>query len=121
MATPRRIILEDEDGVPVVRFLDRNLLDETIVRAIHEQIDASLRPGEPIGLILDFSNVSMVSSAFIGRIVVLHNRAGASKGLLVMCELGPAVRDTFRTTNLDRVLKIGRDRREAREAFGPKR
>ncbi len=120
MATSRQITLENEDGVPVVRFLDRNLLDEALVRAIHEQIDASLQPGEPIGLILDFSNVSMVSSAFIGRIVLLHRRAAASGGLLLMCELGPAVRDALRTTNLDRVLKIVRDRREAREMFGPK-
>ena len=119
MPMPRRITLEEEDGVPIVRFLDRNLLDETIVRAIHEQIDAGLRPGEPIRLILDFSNVSMVSSAFIGRIVLLHRRASESGGLLLLCELGPAVRDAFRTTNLDRVLKITRTRREAREPFGP--
>jgi anti-anti-sigma factor len=121
MAATPRIVLDDEDGVPVARFLDRQLMDETLVRSIHEQIDATLRPGQPIGLILDFSNVSMISSAFIGRIVLLHRRAGASRGLLVLCELGAAVRDTLRTTNLDRVLKITRDRREAREAFGPKR
>ena len=55
----------------------------------------------------------------IGRLVLLQRRADASGGRLRLCEVGKSVRDALRTTNLDRVLTIARDRREAREAFPP--
>lgn len=119
MAAPPRIALEHEDGIPVVRFFDRQLMDDRVVREVGEQIDAALRPGTPLALIVDFSGVSMISSAFLGRLVLLQRRAMSSGGLLRLCELAPAVRDVLKTTNLDRVLTITRDRREAREAFGP--
>ncbi|MDB5352735.1 MAG: hypothetical protein JWN86_3982 [Planctomycetota bacterium] len=119
MAAPTRIALEDEDGVPVIRIYDRQIMDDRIVREVGDQIMAALPPSGPVRLILDFANVTMISSAMIGRLVVLQRRADATGGLLRLCEIGSAVRDVLRTTNLDRVLKITRDRREAREAFGP--
>ena len=41
----------------------------------------------------------------------------ASGGRLRICELSPTVRAVFRTSNLDRLFAIDRDRREALEAF----
>ena len=119
MPAPARIALEDEDGVTAVRFFDRHIMDDRIVREVGDQIMAALPPSGPVRVILDFGNVSMISSAMIGRLVVLQRRADATGGLLRLCEVGTGVRDVLRTTNLDRIIKITRDRREAREAFGP--
>lgn len=121
MPAPPRIALDFEDGVMVVRFLDRQIMDDRIVREVFDQIDASIPDGQPIALILDLSGVGMISSAFLGRMVLLERRALRSAGKLRLCELGQTVADVLHTTNLDRVLKITRDRREAREAFDPKR
>jgi anti-sigma B factor antagonist len=120
MAATARIAVEDEDGVPVVRFLDRQLMDDRAVREAADQLMATLPTREPVRVILDFSNVAMISSAMLGRLVLLQRRADQSGGLLRLCEVSPSVRDVLRTTNLDRILKVARDRREAREAFGPK-
>ena len=118
MAAPARIALESEDGIPVVRFLDRQLMDDRAVREAAEQVAAALPATGPIQVILDFSSVTMISSMMIGRLVLLQRRADVSGGKMRLCELGPAVRDVMRTTNLDRILIAARDRREAREAFG---
>src|SRR4051794_39471773 len=104
MAVPARIAVDDEDGVPVVRFLDRQLMDDRVVREVGDQITASLPRTGPVALILDFANVTMMSSAMIGRLVLLQRRADSSGGRLRLCEMGTAVRDALRTTNLDRVL-----------------
>jgi len=120
MPAPTRIALEDEGGVPAIRFVDRLIMDDRIVREVGDQIMAALPPSGPVRVILDFGHVTMISSAMIGRLVVLQRRADATGGLLRLCEVGPAVLDVLRTTNLDRVLTITRDRREAREAFGPR-
>ena len=121
MPAPARIALDSEDGVTVVRFLDRQIMDDRLVREAFDQLDAAIPASQPLALILDLSGVNMISSAFIGKIVLLERRAQRSGGLLRLCELSRTVADVLHTTNLDRVLKIARDRREAREAFEPKR
>lgn len=117
MPVEPRILIEDEDGVPVVRFFDRQIMDDRTVRETADQIVAALPSSAPIRLILDFAGVSMISSAMIARLVLLQRRVDSSGGQLRLCELSPGVRDTLRTTNLDRILRSVRDRREAREAF----
>lgn len=119
MAAPARIALEEEEGVPVVRFLDRQLMDDRTVREAGDQVMATLPAGVPVRVILDFSGVAMMSSAMLGRLVLLLRRVDASGGRMRLCELAPAVQDVLRTTNLDRILIAARDRRAAREAFGP--
>lgn len=122
MAAPPRIAVDSIDGISVIHFLDRQLYDDRAVREVVAQLDQAVASaGSPIRLILDFSGVAMVSSALIGRMVLLQRRVDASNGMMRLCDLSKAVRDVLRTTNLDRVLKIDRDRRESRDAFGPAR
>ena len=64
MTAPSRIQVADIDGVKVVRFNDPQLFDERTVREVAEQIAVSLpSDGSPIRLILDFSEVSLLSSS----------------------------------------------------------
>ena len=117
MPAEARIVLEEETGVAVVRFLDSQLMDDRAVREAAEQAAAALPSNAPILVILDFSGLSMISSAMIGRLVLLQRRVAASGGRMRLCELSPAVRDTLKTTNLDRILIAASSRHEARDAF----
>ena len=116
---PDRVRIEDEDGVPVARVLEARAIDDRVAREIADGLAASVPLSEPLRLIVDFGSLTQVSSAFIGRVVMLQRRADRSGGTLRLCGMAPAIRETFRITNLDRVVTIVRDRREAREAFGP--
>lgn len=118
MAGPSRIRLEDADGIPVVRFTDRHLFDDRTVREAADQLFAALPNTGPIALIVDFSGVESVSSSLLGKLILLQRRVDASTGMLRLCELNDAIRAVLRTTNLDRLFTVARDRREAREAFG---
>jgi anti-sigma B factor antagonist len=118
MAAPTRIEVGEAQGVQVIRFRDRRLFDEPVVREATEEVFAALPPSpSPIRLILDFSGVELVSSTLIGRLVVLQRRVDASGGRLRLCELGRGVESVMRTTNLDRLFQVDRDRRAALEAF----
>jgi anti-sigma B factor antagonist len=117
MAANPRISQSDADGVTVIRFLDRNLFDETTIREVGAQLFAAMPVGGPPRLILDFSGVQQVSSALLGKLILLQRRVDAAGGKLRLCELGPAIRDVMRTTNLDRLFAIDRDLRESREAL----
>ncbi len=116
-ATPR-IEVQDQDGVNVVRFTDRQLFDERTVRDVADQVAAIIpNDGSPIRLVLDFSGVSLISSSLLSKLILFQRRVDASGGKLRLCELSPVLQQVFRTSNLDRLFTIDRDQRASLSAF----
>ena len=118
MVSAPRINVRETDGVKVVRFQDRQLFDERTVRGVSEQIAAALpNDGSPIRLILDFSDVSLISSSLLSKLILLMRRVDGTRGRLRLCEMSPVLQQVFRTSNLDRLFHIDRDLRAALSAF----
>jgi anti-sigma B factor antagonist len=118
MATSSRIDVREVDGVKVVKFLDRQIFDERTVREVADQISAALpNDGSPIKLILDFSDVGLISSSFLSKLILLQRRIDASQGKMRLCEMSGVLQQVFRTSNLDRLFTIERDFRAALEVF----
>ncbi len=118
MAVTPRIQVNEINGVQVIRFHDRQLFDERTVREVADQILAALpNDGSPIRLVLDFTDVNLVSSTLLSKLILLQRRVAASSGKLRLCELSPVIQQVFRTANLDRLFSIDRDQRTAIETF----
>jgi anti-sigma B factor antagonist len=117
MAALSRLEVTEVDGVRVIRFNDRHLFDEPTVREVSEQLFAAIPNGRPIRLVLDFSGVELISSSLIGKLIVLQRRVDASQGKLRLCELTKTVDAVMKTTNLDRLFAIDRDRAASIAAF----
>jgi anti-sigma B factor antagonist len=118
MATTPRIQVSETNGVKVVRFVDHQLFDERTVREVADQIAAALpNDGSPIRLVVDFSDVSLVSSTLLSKLILLQRRVEASRGKLRLCEMSPVIQQVFRTSNLDRLFSIDRDQRTALDTF----
>jgi len=112
-ATPR-IDVREVDGVKVIRFHDHHLFDERTVRDVSDQIAACLpNDGTPIRLVLDFTDVALISSSLLSKLILLQRRVDASHGKLRLCEMSNVVQSVFRTSNLDRLFTIDRDQRTA--------
>ena len=117
MAVTSRIQVTDVNGVAVIRFHDNQLFDERTVREASEQIAATLpNDGSPIRLVVDFSDVGLISSTFLSKLIMLQRRIDQSHGKLRLCEMSPIIQQVFRTSNLDRLFKIDRDQ-QAIESF----
>jgi|SRR4051794_24267930 anti-sigma B factor antagonist len=118
MAAPPRIQVQDVDGVKVVRFNDRQLFDERTVREVAEQVAINLpNDGTPIKLVLDFTDVSLISSTLLSKLILIQRRVDATRGKLRLCELSPVLQQVFRTSNLDRLFTIDRDERTSLSAY----
>jgi anti-sigma B factor antagonist len=118
MAVTPRIQVSQADGVQVIRFTDRQLFDERTVREVADQILAALpNDGSPIRLILDFTDVNLVSSTLLSKLILLQRRVATSGGKLRLCEMSPVIQQVFRTSNLDRLFTIDRDQRAALDSF----
>ena len=96
MAAAPKISQSEADGVPVIQFVDRRLFDEPTVREAADQLFAYLpRDGKPISLIVDLSSVEMISSAMLGKLILLQRRIESSGGRLCLCGLRPAILDVL--------------------------
>lgn len=119
MAATSRIDVREVEGVKVVKFLDRQLFDERTVREVAEQIAAALpNDGSAIKLAIDFSDVALISSSLLSKLILLQRRVDSSHGKLRLCEMSAALQSVFRTSNLDRLFTIDRDLRASLAAFG---
>jgi anti-sigma B factor antagonist len=118
MAVTPRIHVNETNGIKVVRFDDHQLFDERTVREVADQIQAALpNDGSPIRLVIDFSDVNLVSSTLLSKLILLQRRVENSRGKLRLCEMSPIIQQVFRTSNLDRLFSIDRDQRTSIEAF----
>lgn len=118
MASPSRVDIREVEGVKVAKFLDRQLFDERTVREIAEQIAASLpNDGSPIRLVLDFSDVALISSSLLSKLILLQRRIDGTRGKLRLCEMSGTLQSVFRTSNLDRLFTIDRDLRASLASF----
>jgi anti-sigma B factor antagonist len=73
--------------------------------------------GSPIRLVVDFTDVNLVSSTLLSKLILLQRRVEASRGKLRLCDLSPIIQQVFRTSNLDRLFSIDRDQRASLESF----
>ena len=118
MPAPARIQVTDTNGIKIVRFNDQHLFDERTVREVSEQIAISLpSDGTPIRLVLDFSDVNLISSSLLSKLILIQRRIDATRGKLRLCELSPILQQVFRTSNLDRLFAIDRNQRTSLEAL----
>jgi anti-sigma B factor antagonist len=118
MSVAPRIHVQETDGVKVVRFVDHHLFDERTVRETAEQIAAVLpNDGTPIRLVIDFSDVNLISSTLLSKLILLQRRIDGTHGKLRLCDLSSVLQQVFRTSNLDRLFKIDRDQRASIESF----
>src|SRR5882757_5823649 len=106
-----RIEVTESDAARVVTFKDRMVFDERTVREVGEQIGAALpNDGQPLRVVLDFTGVDLISGSLLGKLILLQRRIDSSGGRLRLCELSPTVHSVFRTSNLDRLFALDRDR-----------
>jgi anti-sigma B factor antagonist len=116
MAAIPRIEVRVENDAQVITFKDRLVFDDRTVRETAEQISAALpNDGTPIRVVIDFSGVELISSTFLGKLILLQRRIDGTGGKMRLCEMSGTVASVFRTSNLDRLFSIDRDQRAALE------
>lgn len=118
MPISTHIDVRNADGVIVIRFHERQLFDERSVREVAEQIAAALpNDGTPIKVVIDFTNVALISSSMLSKLILLQRRVDASHGKMRLCEMSAVVQSVFHTSNLDRLFTIDRDQRASLSTF----
>ena len=117
MATPRRITVSDNNGVSVVRFVDKKIVDSGSIEQLGEELNSLVTVDKRNKILLNFDGVEFMSSAALNKLISLNTKVKAAAGRLKLCCLRAEIKEVFTITRLDRVLELRKSEEEAIEAF----
>jgi anti-sigma B factor antagonist len=109
----QRLQIDTHDDVTIIGMRSRKLLDEININQIGDTLfslaDRSANPK----FVLDFSDVSHMSSSALGMLITLLKRIREKDGQLRLCNIQPNIQEVFKITRLDEVLTIKASRQDA--------
>ncbi len=115
--TDSRLRISDNDGVTLVEFIDRNILDEANIQAINEEITAVIEQADIPKVLISFSNVDHLSSAALGALITINNKIREKQGQLHLANIDPQIYEVFVITRLNKLFNIHDTTDEAQNAF----
>ena len=103
---PSRLRVKQHKDVTQVEFIDRNILDESNIQQIGEEITDLVESAPTPKLLISFSNVDHLSSAALGTMITINNRVKSKKGQLRLANIDPQIYEVFKITKLDKLFQI---------------
>jgi anti-anti-sigma factor len=112
---------QETDGVLVVYFNDSKILDEAKIQKIGtELIDAADSAASDKKLLLNFSGVGFMSSAMIGKLVLLNKKCKTDGVALKLSDISGNVSEVFKIMKLNKVFEIYKSEEKALKSFDKK-
>jgi anti-sigma B factor antagonist len=112
-----RLTVQRNGEVTVVRFMDRNILDEASIQAIGDEILRIVETSPTPRLLIDFTNVDHLSSAALGTLITINNKVRQKDGQLRLCNIDPQIYEVFIITKLNKLFHIHKTSPEAMASF----
>ncbi len=111
--------LKDRRDVVVAYVKTGSILEQTMIEKIGTELQgAALEASGVRKLLLNFQAVQFMSSAMLGKLVLLHKRCKADKIKLKFCSITSSVMEVFEITRLTKIFDIQKDEAAALESFG---
>jgi len=105
-AADSRLRIKEEDGVTVVEFVDRNILDEANIQQIGDEISSIIDERDEPKLVVSFANVEHLSSAALGTMITINSKIRAKSGDLRLADIDPQIYEVFVITKLNKLFNI---------------
>lgn len=94
------------NGVSVVEFADRKILEEISITEIGEELGKLVGGSPGIRLLLSFKNVEHLSSAALGMLINLNKTVSEKSGHLRLSDITPQIYEVFKITRLNKLFQI---------------
>lgn len=106
MEAQANLTIRQEEGVSVVGFEDRKILEELMINAIGEKLSELAEAETDPKILLDFQNVEHLSSAALGMLITLNKQLGERGGQLVLANIRQQIYEVFKITRLNKLFNI---------------
>ncbi len=109
---------QETDGVLIVYFNETKILDDSKIQKIgSELIDAATNTVANKRLLLNFSGVGFMSSAMIGKLVLLNKKCKTDEITLKLCGISGNVSEVFKIMKLNKIFQIYKTEEKALKSF----
>lgn len=114
------LLTRTEAGILVIYFQDVRIIDERRISSLGLELGELINNTENDRMILNFQNVSFMSSAMIGKLVEFNKKCKAAKVELKLCNINDNVEEVFNLMQLNKVFTIDTDEESALKSFSKK-
>jgi anti-anti-sigma factor len=95
-----------EGEVAVVKFGQSKILDQSHVQQIGEELEALIHDHGFTMVIINFENVSYMSSAVMGKLVATYKMLDAKGGRMLLCNISDSIYEIFEIMRFDQLFDI---------------
>ena len=88
MSETQHIQVDELGDVVIVQFSEKKIIDELVIQEIANELIGLVDQGRK-KIILNFSNVEFLSSAALGKLILMDKKAKANGGEVKLCERHP--------------------------------
>ena len=106
MGVQRRIQTQLVNGITVVTFVDRKILDAANIQELGDELFALVEQDGLTSLVLDFQTVEFLSSAALNKLIILDKKVKGKSGKARLCNLKPEIQEVFVITRLNQLFDI---------------
>ncbi len=89
-----------------VTFEDEQILEEGQIKELQKSLEPVIKKNNDNQLVLNFANVTFMTSAMLGLLVRIHKRVSERGGELELRNLDKNLRKLFQITQLTKVFNI---------------
>ncbi len=105
--------IHKQNNVAVVSFVMSRILDQSNVQQLGEELDALVDQHKLGKIVLNFANVTYMSSAVMGKLVSLLKKVKAASGELRLCNIEESIYEIFKIMRFDKMFGITETEDEA--------
>lgn len=117
MSDLRHISTNTVDDICVVHLLDNRIVDDINIYELGIELFALVEQNGFTKILLNFTNVGFLSSAALGKLIMLYKKVAVRNGMLKLCNIAPDIRELFTMMNLDRIFTICTNEADALATF----
>lgn len=100
------LLTRNEGDVLLAYFQDVRIIDESRINGLGQELTDLVNNSGNEKIILNFQNVSFMSSAMIGKLVLFGKQCKTAKVHLRMCNINDNVEEVFNLMKLGKVFSI---------------
>jgi anti-sigma B factor antagonist len=101
-----RLRMERIGDVVQVGFLDHNILEESNIQAIGEEVGLLIEQSTNPKILMNFAQVEHLSSAALGTLITISNKIKYKGGQLRLANIDAQIYEVFVITKLNKLFQI---------------
>lgn len=113
----RHISVNVVDDICVARLLDHRIVDDMNILELGAELFSLVEKEGYCKVLLNFSEVGFLSSAALGKLIMLYKKVMVRNGKLKLSNITPDIHELFKMMNLNSIFDIRNEEADALAAF----